>query len=98
MQPFQWQLWATLFSSVFVVGTAMYLLDSLSPFLRYSPGYNANQQQQQLQRQRAPSLDQLTDQEYRFVTEGRPVILDGLLVFAQTFNLYLQSSRWRICR
>lgn len=67
MQPFQWQLWVTLFTSVFVVGTAMYVLDSHSPFLRYS-----SQPPPELTRSNS-----LTEHEYRFVTDGRPVIVDG---------------------
>ena len=35
MQPFKWQLWLTLFTSVFIVGAALYFLDSKSPFLRF---------------------------------------------------------------
>jgi hypothetical protein len=67
MQPFQWQLWVTLFTSVFVVGTAMYVLDSHSPFLRYS-----SQPPSALVRSNS-----LTEHEYRFITDGRPAIVDG---------------------
>lgn len=35
MQPFKWQLWLALLSSVLIVGTAMWCLDSNSPFQRF---------------------------------------------------------------
>uniref|UniRef100_A0A915HPC8 Ionotropic glutamate receptor C-terminal domain-containing protein n=1 Tax=Romanomermis culicivorax TaxID=13658 RepID=A0A915HPC8_ROMCU len=35
MQPYKWPLWISLFSSVVVIGSILYLLDKFSPFSRF---------------------------------------------------------------